>query len=150
AFLAAGAAQVFAQTPPADDKPAEPAPPPTPPAEPPPPAVDKNAEASAALEQRIRELEDQLAQTKDDQSYLEDKISNLVTLKLSGYLDLGAFATNGNGAGTREDLAGVYFPEYVGKVPGSWVFMGDPLSTMINSRGDVADTGDSRAITFDP
>ena len=28
--------------------------------------------------------------------------------------------------------------------------MGDPLSTTINSRGDVADTGESRAITFDP
>jgi hypothetical protein len=28
--------------------------------------------------------------------------------------------------------------------------MGDPLSTTINSRGDVADTGDSRAVTFDP
>jgi hypothetical protein len=35
-------------------------------------------------------------------------------------------------------------------VPGSWVFMGDPLSTMINSRGDVADTGESRAISYDP
>ena len=28
--------------------------------------------------------------------------------------------------------------------------MGDPLATMINSRGDPANTGDSRAITFNP
>src|SRR5205085_9062775 len=46
---------------------------------------------------------------------------------------------------------GSYYPEYLDRgVPGSWVFVGDPLSTTVNSRGDVADTGESRAIKFDP
>jgi hypothetical protein len=105
-----------------------------------------------ALEDRLAALEDELAQAKDDQSFLEDKLAALLPIsgKIGGYLDLGFFATTGNGAGTRSDFAGVYFPEYVGIVPGSWVFMGDPLSTTINSRGDVADTGESRAIVFDP
>ena len=38
---------------------------------------------------------------------------------------------------------------YQGIIPGSWVFYGDPLSTTVNSRGEPADTGESRAITFD-
>ena len=35
-------------------------------------------------------------------------------------------------------------------LPDSWVLMGDPLSTQVNSRGDPADTGESLAVTFDP
>ena len=30
-----------------------------------------------------------------------------------------------------------------------WVFLGDPLSTAVNARGEPADTGESRAVTFD-
>ncbi len=134
---------------PAEPPPAEPA---EAPAEPPP---DANAEATArmkALEERLEKVEEELEAQKDDNSYLEEKLGALLPLqnKISGYLDVGAFATTGNGAGTRSDLLSTYFPEYAGVVPGSWVFMGDPLSTAINSRGDVADTGESRAITFDP
>ena len=69
---------------------------------------------------------------------------------MTGYVDTGFFAVSGDGSGIRPDIGNVYFPEYAGVVPGSWVFMGDPLSTAINSRGDVADTADSRAIAFDP
>ena len=105
-----------------------------------------------AMEKRLHKLEDELSQAKDDSSYFEDKLQQLLplTAKFGGYVDFGFFGTDGNGAGTREDLASTYFPQFAGKVPGSWVFMGDPLSTMINSRGDVADTGQSRAVTFDP
>jgi hypothetical protein len=105
------------------------------------------------LARRMQKLEDELAEAKDDRSYLEEKLTQLLPLagKLGGYVDIGFFATSGNGAGTRSDLIGQYFPEYLAAgVPGAWVFMGDPLSTTINSRGDVADTGDSRAIAFDP
>jgi hypothetical protein len=133
---------------------------PTPPAseeqvvEPPPSEapVDPAAERMQALEQRMQQLEDELAATKDDNSYLEEKLAALLPLtgKIGGYVDMGAFVTTGNGAGTRTDDAGLYFPQFIGKVPGSWVFWGDPLSTQINSRGDVADTGESRAVVFDP
>lgn len=149
--LAAPAAAQPTDPPPGDPPAAGPAAAESPPDDKP----EADAEATArmqALEDRLQKLEDELAQAKDDSTYFEEKLAALAPLagKLGGYLDLGFFATTGNGAGTRSDLAGIYFPEFVGKVPGSWVFMGDPLSTTINSRGDVADTGESRAVLFDP
>jgi hypothetical protein len=138
------ASPALAQTP--EPQPVEQAP------EAPEPKPDPNEERTRALEERMQKLEDELAQAKDDNTYLEEKLQALMPLtgKISGYLDLGAFVTSGNGAGTRSDLGNFLFPEYAGVVPGSWVFYGDPLSTTVNSRGDVADTGESRAITYDP
>ncbi|CAN5910988.1 hypothetical protein BH11MYX3_BH11MYX3_14920 [soil metagenome] len=139
-----------AVAPAAADQPAVPAEPPAEPPPPPPPPVDLKPTVDD-LAARLQKVEDELAQTKDDNTYLEDKLQSLLPLsgKLGGYIDLGFFFTDGNGAGTRSDLIGQFFPEYVGKVPESWIFYGDPLSTTVNSRGDVADTGDSRAIVFD-
>lgn len=146
------ASPALAQTPDPQPQPAPPAQPETqpPPAEEPKP--DPDAERMRALEERLQKLEEELEATKEDNSYLEEKLQTLLPLsgKISGYLDVGAFVTTGNGAGTRTDLGNFLFPEYAGLVPGSWVFYGDPLSTAINSRGDVADTGESRAITYDP
>jgi hypothetical protein len=73
-----------------------------------------------------------------------------IAARLGGYIDVGFFAVAGDGSGIREDIGNTFFPEYAGVVPGSWVFMGDPLSTAINSRGDPAETAGSRAIAFDP
>ena len=149
-------AQPPGETPPGETPPVEPPPVEPPPVEPPPAepsAAELQAKKLQELEQRLSTVEDELAQTKDDNTYLEEKLTALLPLagKVSGYLDVGAFVTSGNGAGTRADLAGIYFPEYAAAgIPASWVFMGDPLSTTVNSRGDVADTGDSRAIVFDP
>jgi len=146
------ATPAWAQTPePQAPPPAQPAQPEPPPKEEPvaEPKVDAKVQE---LEQRLQKVEEELEQTKDDNSYLEEKLQALLPLtgRISGYLDLGAFMTTGNGAGTRTDLLQTLFPEYIGIVPPSWVFYGDPLSTTINSRGDVADTGESRAVTFDP
>jgi hypothetical protein len=104
------------------------------------------------LEQRLQKAEERIDQLEDDNKFLDDKVKDLLPLsgRISGYVDVGFFATTGDGSGIREDLINSYFPEYAGKVPGSWVFMGDPLSTAVNSRGEPADTGESRAITFDP
>lgn len=61
-----------------------------------------------------------------------------------GYADVGFFVVQGNGAGVRKDLERL--------VPGgdgflsTWVLRGDPLATTVNSRGEVADLGDSRAV----
>lgn len=136
----------------ADDPPPSPAQPePEPPKdEPEPPKTDPKIDE---LTQKMQKLEDELSQVKDDNTYLEEKLQSLLPIaaKLGGYVDVGFFVTDGNGAGTRSDLLGNYYPEYLDKgIPGSWVFMGDPLSTTVNSRGDVADTGESRAIVFDP
>ena len=133
----------------ADDEP----PPPAPPAQPtPPPPESDDKKKIRELEERLQKLEEEVSQQKDDSGYLEEKLKELLPLsgRIGGYVDVGFFATTGNGAGTREDLASTYFPEYAGIVPGSWVFMGDPLSTAVNSRGEPADTGQSRAVTFDP
>jgi hypothetical protein len=151
------AAPALAQAPQPPQPPAQPEPPPTsatPPTSPTSPTSKDEPQPDPKvqeLEARMQKLEDELAQTKDDNSYLEEKLAALLPLsgKISGYLDLGAFVTSGNGAGTRADYSHAYFPEY-DYVPGSWVFWGDPLATAINSRGDVADTGESRAIVFDP
>ena len=126
--------------------------------EPPPPAPEPKAdrtdeiiERMNQLEKRLQKAEDELSQAQDDNKALGDQVQALLPLqtRFSGYVDVGLFATTGNGAGTRSDLTHGYFPQYA-YVPGSWVFWGDPLATAINSRGDVADTGDSRAVTFDP
>ena len=152
AALASPAAAEEPAPPPEDGAAVEPMPV-LPPAEEPELRQPTDGERLQALEQKLAKLEEQLEQAKDDTTYLEEKVTSLLPLagKLGGYLDVGLFATSGNGAGTRSDLIGLYFPEYLAAgVPGSWVFMGDPLSTQVNSRGDVADTGDSRAIVFDP
>jgi hypothetical protein len=139
------ASPAFAQ----DAEPVAPVPPPLVVEEPKP---DDTKQRVDALEQKMADLEEKLDAAKDDNAYLEEKVNALLPLagKLTGYVDVGFFATTGNGAGTRSDLIGTYFGEYIGIIPGSWVFMGDPLSTAVNSRGDVADTGESRAITYDP
>ena len=62
---------------------------------------------------------------------------------LSGYGDIGWFATQGDGSGFRRDAGHVIFP---GQSQYAWVFYGDLLATQVNSRGDVADLGDSPGI----
>jgi hypothetical protein len=99
---------------------------------------------NATLEERVQSLEEGQEQTKG-------QLDQLVPLsgRLGGYVDFGFFWVGGDGSGIRPDTAHVVFPEYDGVVPDSWVFMGDPLSTQINSRGDPADTSESRAILLD-
>jgi hypothetical protein len=122
-------------------------------AAPPPDAAAAPATAGADAERdaRMQRLEDDLAQLREDNAFLEHKLDDAARMaaRFSGYLDVGFFATSGDGAGTRTDLGNTHFPEYAGVVPDSWVFLGDPLSTAVNSRGEPADTGESRAVTFD-
>lgn len=126
----------------------EPAPPAETPAEA--PATPTAEERMNALEERIADLEEQLARQKASTETVELKQSwfEKLSLHLSGYLDVGFFTVQGNGSGVRKDLSRTA-PQF-GDILSSWVLVGDPLSTAINSRGDVADVGDSRAITFDP
>jgi hypothetical protein len=61
----------------------------------------------------------------------------------SGYLDVGFFAPQGNGAGYVQDFGHARFPEHAQY---SWVFLGDILSPAVNSRGEVADLGDAPGV----
>jgi len=65
------------------------------------------------------------------------------------YIDVGAFAVGGNGAGIRSDVGHFYYPKYANRIAGPWVFMGDPESTTVNSLGEPADTSSSREIKDD-
>jgi hypothetical protein len=100
-----------------------------------------------ALESRVTELErenQELRQTHRDEV---DRLSP-ISGRVGGYVDVGAFWAAGNGVGFRPDFGNQNFPE-LDEIPGSWVFMGDPLSTMVNSRGEAADLSGSRALRFD-
>jgi hypothetical protein len=112
--------------------------------------------SSAELEQRLLELEDKNAHLeeeleilREDQQWTQQQVDKVMPLtsRLAGYVDFGFFYVSGDGRGIRTDIGHANFPEYDGVVADSWVFMGDPLSTAINSRGDPADVNESRAVT---
>ncbi len=104
------------------------------------------------LAERNVELEEELEILREDQEWTAERVDKILplTAKVSGYIDMGFFYVEGDGRGIRSDTGFVFFPEFNGVVPDSWVFMGDPLSTAINSRGDPADVSESRAITSNP
>jgi hypothetical protein len=111
------------------------------------------AEQNRKLQTELDAVKDELELVKEDQKYNEERLEKVspVVSRVSGYLDFGFFSVTGDGSGIRSDIGFAVFPEYATHGVGdSWLFMGDPLSTMINSRGDPATTGESRAITFDP
>jgi len=67
------------------------------------------------------------------------------SLTWGGYIDLGFFAPQGNGAGYIQDfghqiLNGAPYTSY------TWVFLGDILAPAVNSRGEVADLGDAPGV----
>jgi len=57
--------------------------------------------------------------------------------RFTGYVDVGFFWARGNGSGVVEDFGHRLAPE-LGQ---QWVFLGDLLSTAVNSRGEAADLG---------
>jgi len=144
----------LAQSPGLPDAGEQAAPPSAPPAEllPTPPAtVEADDEKPPSVEERLDKLEDELRTTRAQLKSVQLKQSWLshAGLTVSGYFDFGFFFVGGDGSGVRPDLRGDV-TRYKGQLLSSWVLVGDPLSTTINSRGDVADTGNSRAIRFDP
>jgi hypothetical protein len=96
---------------------------------------DPDADADAVAN-KIQELEQRLR-------VQEESRKSRFPVKITGYGDLGAFATQGDGAGFARDIGHTMFPEHsdIG-----WVFYGDLLATQINSRGDVADLGESPGV----
>jgi hypothetical protein len=83
---------------------------------------------------RIHDLEVALEQTR------QLAVGRQPRVTVGGYIDLGFFATTGNGSGIIRDQGNVIFPQYAGQY--GWVFLGDLLATAVNTRGEVADLGD--------
>ena len=119
---------------PQDSKPEAPAPEVEPPAE-----ASEPEEPEIDLEAKAAELDDKLQQLETKLSVAEQNKQSKFPIRLSGYGDIGAFATQGDGSGLRRDAAHMMFPEHADI---GWVFYGDLLATSINSRGDVADLGE--------
>jgi hypothetical protein len=84
--------------------------------------------------ERIHDLELRLEQTRALTLGQKPRVT------ISGYIDGGFFVPQGNGSGIIRDEGNKLFPQYEGKY--GWVFLGDILSTAVNSRGEVADLGD--------
>ena len=113
--------------------------------------------APETTEQRLDRLErdngvmrEQLEALTDQLEFAEERLATSLAQsgKLSGYLDFGFFWVEGDGSGLRTDIGHEHLPKYQ-DVPDSWVFLGDPLATAVNARGEPADTSESRAVTFD-
>jgi len=62
-----------------------------------------------------------------------------------GYIDLGFFAPQGNGAGYVQDF-GHQVLNTAPYTSYTWVFLGDILAPAVNSRGEVADLGDAAGV----
>ena len=96
-------------------------------------------------EERARELASKLEELEAKLEASERARRARFPVKITGYGDLGFFATSpkGDGSGFRRDAGHTVFPEHqqIG-----WVFYGDLLATMINSRGDVADLGEAPGV----
>jgi len=90
---------------------------------------DPDARA-AELATKVQELEDKLAAMQRPKTQFP--------IKVTGYGDIGLFATQGDGTGFRRDIGHDMFPS---RSEFGWVFYGDLLATQVNSRGDVADLG---------
>jgi hypothetical protein len=88
------------------------------------------ADDPAELADKVRQLEGRLAAMQPQKSQFP--------IKITGYGDIGMFATGGDGSGVRRDIGHNMFPS---RSEFGWVFYGDLLATQINSRGDVADLG---------
>src|SRR5687768_9907816 len=93
--------------------------------------VDLEAKA-AELETKVQDLETRLSAS-------EQSRKSKFPVKLTGFGDIGLFATQGDGSGIRRDVGRMMFPEHADI---GWVFYGDLLATQINTRGDVADLGE--------
>ncbi len=90
-------------------------------------------------EERLIQLEDKLVDLEQRLKQVEQQEKSPLTL--GGYADFGFFAPIGDGPGWVQDFGNEQLPELAGQY--GWVFLGDILSTAVNSRGEVADLGNA-------
>ena len=104
-------------------------------------------ETPAAAPDRVQTLEERLNELNERLRESEDMRQKSVSpLSWNGYVDFGFFIPLGNGGvgWVRDDGAMRQFPQYSNY---AWTFLGDILSTAVNTRGEVADLGDATGLT---
>lgn len=111
------------------------------------------------LRERVDDLEKENAELREEQDLayeereaLHERIDRPRRSKFAfgGYLDAGLFWAQGNGSGVAAGLLDDVVPDRDDPPPvGVWQFIGDPLSTAVNARGEPADLGDTQAVRFD-
>ncbi len=95
---------------------------------------EESAQPEDPIAAQMQELRDRLKAMEDQQV---KKAAS--PLSINGYVDFGFFVPMGNnGVGFVEDIGQSKFPQYRNY---GWTFLGDILSTAVNSRGEVADLG---------
>lgn len=91
------------------------------------------------LTQQLAELSARLKQTEEQQ-----RASANSPLSIHGYVDFGFFAPIGNrGVGFIEDPGNMQTPNLQNY---TWTFLGDILSTAVNTRGEVASLGSAPGV----
>lgn len=112
-------------------------------------AEPEEASEDKAQDDRIQDLEDRLAELESQLRQVKQPLPQRTPLTFNGYVDVGFFVPFGSGAGVVEDYGGAVFPSLRNQY--GWVFLGDLLSTPVNSRGDPAYLGDLPGVNrFDP
>ncbi|MDF1665914.1 MAG: hypothetical protein P1V97_29425 [Planctomycetota bacterium] len=96
------------------------------------------------VKERFENLEGDLTSLKEKSESLFDKTAK--KLIFSGYIDAGAFVPTGNGVGFIPDFRNTLASRFPSK---TWLFLGDPWTTPVNSRNEPADTDGSFALPFD-
>jgi hypothetical protein len=118
----------------------------------PPPAPSEEGAAAADVDEGEGVADGSAVQADEDERYeaLQEEVRQLRGVvagrkpasSLSGYVDVGFFAAQGDGSGFIQDLgppSARFFPQYADRY--GWVFLGDILAPAINSRGEPADLG---------
>jgi hypothetical protein len=103
--------------------------------------------SSRPLEDRILELESKVEEQAAQIRALSERPvpPPANRLRIGGYADVGFFVPRGDGSGVVQDAGNVRVPAFASRF--GWVFLGDLLSTAVNSRGEVADLGKEPGVT---
>jgi hypothetical protein len=108
-----------------------------------PAASDTDDDSREDLANRVRDLEVQLEQTRDL------VVNRRPSVTFGGYVDFGFFTAQGDGSGIVRDSGAAVSTEHFGNYATryGWIFLGDILGPTVNTRGEVADLGDSAGAT---
>ena len=113
------------------------------PSPPPEEAAAEEGDAGDAAEEAAPMEDEHYEELKEEVRQLRSVVAGRrPTVTLSGYADVGFYAAQGDGSGFVQDLGPAdmrRFPQYASRY--GWVFLGDLLSTPINTRGEPADLG---------